>query len=156
MKKDYDFFVSKRNTPHLDLYTKLIGSFYFFVGTNFVLSFFYAKYHLELREEAICCLVLGLLMYSMIYDKTTDPLKGNRDLFTVVANGVVHAIWTFFMVYWLSFWALVIVYIIEMIYIIIVILKYFKPYKKQGKGERKRRCNGMTKKLSKGTKSSTK
>ena len=42
MKKYYDYYVNRRNTPHLDLYTKLIGMFYFWNGMNFILGSAYA------------------------------------------------------------------------------------------------------------------
>ena len=42
MKKDYDYYVNRKNTPHLDLYTKLIGMFYFWNGMNFILGSTYA------------------------------------------------------------------------------------------------------------------
>lgn len=130
MKKEYDFFVSKRNTPHLDLYTKLIGTFYFFIGTNFELSFLYSMYT-ERKESAGCCLFLGLLMYSMISDKTKDPRRENRGGIAVVFGGVVHAVCTFGVVYVLSFWMLVIVYIFEIVYVMKEILKYVKSQKKK-------------------------
>ena len=42
MKKDYDYYVNRKNTPHLDLCTKLIGMFYFWNGMNFILGSAYA------------------------------------------------------------------------------------------------------------------
>ena len=130
MKKEYDFFVNKRNTPHLDLYTKLIGIFYFFLGTNMELSFLYSKY-LEQQEYAGCCLVLGVLMYSMIFTNTKDPRREDRGLTAVVLDGVVHAVCTFGVAYVLSFRILVLVYIFEMIYVTKVVWKYFKFQKKK-------------------------
>lgn len=38
MKKGYDDYANRRNIPHLNLYTKLIGMFYFWTGTNFILG----------------------------------------------------------------------------------------------------------------------
>lgn len=129
MKKEYDFFVNRRNTPHLDLYTKLIGTFGFCLGTNFVLGFIYAMY-IEQREYAGCCLILGLLMYSMIGTKTKDPRREERSLVAVILGGIVHAICTFGIAYVLSFLVLVVVYIFEIIYVISITLKYFKHQKK--------------------------
>lgn len=125
MKKEYDFFVNKRNTPHLDLYTKLIGIFWFFWEL-----IIYSMY-IEQQECAGCCLFLGVLMYSMILHKTTDPIRGNRGLTAVVLGGIAHAVCTFGLVYALSFWILMVVYIFEMIYVTKVIWKYFKFQKKK-------------------------
>ena len=38
MKMGYDDYANRRNIPHLNLYTKLIGMFYFWTGTNFILG----------------------------------------------------------------------------------------------------------------------
>ena len=40
MKKGYDDYANRRNIPHLNLNTKLIGMFYFWTGTNFILGGF--------------------------------------------------------------------------------------------------------------------
>lgn len=65
MKKGYDDYANRRNIPHLNLYTKLIGMFYFWTGTNFILGGICALY-MDQKEYMVGGLFLGLLMYSMI------------------------------------------------------------------------------------------
>lgn len=132
MKKEYDFYVSRRNTPHLDLYTELLAVCYFFTGTNFAVSFCYGLY-INQRELAKGCLVLSLLMYSIISLKTTDLLRENRGLVAVVAGGVIHALSTLSMIYVFSFWILIVAYIIEVICVARIIRKYFKQFKRNKK-----------------------
>ena len=52
VKKYYDYYVNRRNTPHLDLYTKLIGMFYFWNGMNFILG---SAYALSIGQKKISC-----------------------------------------------------------------------------------------------------
>ena len=79
MKKDYDYYVNRKNTPHLDLYTKLIGMFYFWNGMNFILGSVYAL-SIGQKKLVVSGLFLGILMCSLIKDKTTDKRKNQRDL----------------------------------------------------------------------------
>ena len=79
MKKYYDYYVNRRNTPHLDLYTKLIGMFYFWNGMNFILGSAYAL-SIGQKKLAVSGLVLGILMCSLIKDKTTDKRKKSKRL----------------------------------------------------------------------------
>lgn len=91
MKKYYDYYVNRRNTPHLDLYTKLIGMFYFWNGMNFILGSAYAL-SIGQKKLAVSGLVLGILMCSLIKDKTTDKRKNQRDLKAVIGDGIIYAI----------------------------------------------------------------
>ena len=129
MQRRYDFFVNKRNTPHFKLYTKLIRSLSFCLGTNFLLGFIYATY-IEQREYAGCCMALGLLMYSMIGIKGKDPRRDMRGLFAVVMDWVTLTVCTVGVSYILLFRILMLVYMVEMIYVANIILKYFKFQKK--------------------------
>lgn len=85
--------------------------------------------YIKQKESAGGCLFLGLSMYSMISDKTKNPIRENRGLLAVVLDGVAHALCTCAMVYALSFWMLIIVYIFEMVYVIKVIINYFRSQK---------------------------
>ena len=129
MKKYYDYYVNRRNTPHLDLYTKLIGMFYFWNGMNFILGSAYAL-SIGQKKLAVSGLFLGILMCSLIKDKTTDKRKNQRDL-----KGIIYAICALGISYVLSFWLLLLVYILEMIYVAWVIFIYFK----QQNGQRSRK-----------------
>lgn len=91
MKKYYDYYVNRRNTPHLDLYTKLIGMFYFWNGMNFILGSAYAL-SIGQKKLAVSGLFLGILMCSLIKDKTTDKRKNQRDLKAVIGDGIIYAI----------------------------------------------------------------
>lgn len=91
MKKYYDYYVNRRNTPHLDLYTKLIGMFYFWNGMNFILGSAYAL-SIGQKKLAVSGLVLGILMCSLIKDKTTDKRKNQRDLKAVIGDGIIYTI----------------------------------------------------------------
>ena len=123
MGKKYDYYVSRRNTPHLDLYTRLIGMFYGFLGFNFLLVFLYAV-TLEEKGYNILYLVLSILMFSMISQKTKDPRRECRGLFAVVHRGCTWTIFTFAMIYFLHFF--VFIYLIEALAVTAVIMHYFK------------------------------
>lgn len=108
MKKDYDYYVNRKNTPHLDLYTKLIGMFYFWNGMNFILGSAYAL-SIGQKKLAVSGLFLGILMCSLIKDKTTDKRKNQRDLKAVIGDGIIYAICALGISYVLSFWLLLLV-----------------------------------------------
>lgn len=108
MKKYYDYYVNRRNTPHLDLYTKLIGMFYFWNGMNFILGSAYAL-SIGQKKLAVSGLFLGILMCSLIKDKTTDKRKNQRDLKAVIGDGIIYAICALGISYVLSFWLLLLV-----------------------------------------------
>lgn len=74
-------------------------------------------------------------MCSLIKDKTTDKRKNQRDLKAVIGDGIIYAICALGISYVLSFWLLLLVYILEMIYVAWVIFKYFK----QQNGQRSRK-----------------
>ena len=114
MKKDYDYYVNRKNTPHLDLYTKLIGMFYFWNGMNFILGSVYAL-SIGQKKLVVSGLFLGILMCSLIKDKTTDKRKNQRDLKAVIGDGIIYTICALEISYVLSFWLLLLVYILEMI-----------------------------------------
>jgi len=141
VKKYYDYYVNRRNTPHLDLYTKLIGMFYFWNGMNFILGSAYAL-SIGQKKLAVSGLVLGILMCSLIKDKTTDKRKNQRDLKAVIGDGIIYAICALGISYVLSFWLLLLVYILEMIYVAWVIFIYFKQQNGQRsrKQRRKKEC----------------
>ena len=109
MKKDYDYYVNRKNTPHLDLYTKLIGMFYFWNGMNFILGSVYAL-SIGQKKLVVSGLFLGILMCSLIKDKTTDKRKNQRDLKAVIGDGIIYAICALGISYVLSFWLLLLVY----------------------------------------------
>lgn len=104
MKKYYDYYANRRNTPHLDLYTKLIGMFYFWNGMNFILG---SAYALSIGQKKLA----------------------------VIGDGIIYAICALGISYVLSFWLLLLVYILEMIYVAWVIFIYFK----QQNGQRSRK-----------------
>ena len=108
MKKYYDYYVNRRNTPHLDLYTKLIGMFYFWNGMNFILGSVYAL-SIGQKKLVVSGLFLGILMCSLIKDKTTDKRKNQRDLKAVIGDGIIYAICALGISYVLSFWLLLLV-----------------------------------------------
>lgn len=108
MKKYYDYYVNRRNTPHLDLYTKLIGMFYFWNGMNFILGSAYAL-SIGQKKLAVSGLFLGILMCSLIKDKTTDKRKNQRDLKAVIGDGIIYTICALEISYVLSFWLLLLV-----------------------------------------------
>lgn len=137
MKKGYDDYANRRNIPHLNLYTKLIGMFYFWTGTNFILGGICALY-MDQKEYMVGGLFLGLLMYSMIKDKTRDIRKNQRDLVAVLGDGTVHAVCTFAVIYVLSFRLMIIVYIFEVFSVAVAVVRYFKQQKGQNLKKKRR------------------
>lgn len=108
--------------------------FYFWNGMNFILGSAYAL-SIGQKKLAVSGLFLGILMCSLIKDKTTDKRKNQRDLKAVIGDGIIYAICALGISYVLSFWLLLLVYILEMIYVAWVIFIYFK----QQNGQRSRK-----------------
>lgn len=130
MSKKCDFFVNKQNTPHLQLYTKLIGWFCGFTGLNFLLIFLYAKFQIN-NEYNILFLFLSILMFSSISDHINDPRKGNRDLKAVIAGGIVHCVCTIACSMYVKIWWLLIIYGVELLVVMLVAIQYFRQHKRK-------------------------
>lgn len=124
--KDYDYYVNKRNTRHLTLYTWLIGLFQLFLGINLFILFLHSKIVLQHNEMALCWLGLSILMFILIPLRVTDQRRQERDLLATVLDGILHSACTLFFVYLFSFWILFIIYVIEMLLIVGVMVKYFR------------------------------
>lgn len=129
MKKEYDFWANKRNIPHLELYTKLIGMFLGLLGVNFLLIYFYWKFILQ-YENAGLILVLSIIMFALVPTAMTDPQKANRDFVSVVSHGVLHGICTIGSVMVIHFWLLLIIYGFEILLVILLVVRYFKVNRK--------------------------
>lgn len=128
MKNEYDFWVNKRNTPHLVLYTKLLGVLGRCLAINFFVSSIYALY-IEQKKYAIGFVVLGVLIYSRIGTKLNDPRREERGLISVIMEAIMFTICTLGIVYSLEFFKLMFVYVFEIICVTNCILKYFKQNK---------------------------
>lgn len=87
--------------------------------------------YMDQKEYMVGGLFLGLLMYSMIKDKTRDIRKNQRDLVAVLGDGIVHAVCTFAVIYVLSFRLMIIVYIFEVFSVAVAVVRYFKQQKGQ-------------------------
>lgn len=129
MKKEYDFWANKRNIPHLELYTKLIGIFWGLLGVNFLMIFFYWKFILQYENSGLI-LVISIVMFALVPMAMTDSKKANRDLVAVVATGVAHGIFTIGSVLVTHFWLLLIIYGIEILLVILVVVRNFRINKK--------------------------
>ena len=129
MKKEYDFWSNKRNIPHLELYTKLIGIFWGLLGVNFLMIFFYWKFILQYENSGLI-LVLSIVMFALVPMAMTDSKKTNRDLVAVVAASVAHGIFTIGSVLVTHFWLLLIIYGIEILLVILVVVQNFRINKK--------------------------
>ena len=86
---------------------------------------------MDQKEYMVGGLFWGLLMYSMIKDKTRDIRKNQRDLVAVLGDGIVHAVCTFAVIYVLSFRLMIIVYIFEVFSVAVAVVRYFKQQKGQ-------------------------
>lgn len=125
--KNYDFFVSRRNTPNLKLYTWLIGMFYAFSGLNSLLSALVCR---ECDKETVFGgWLLGILMCLMVPLAVNDPRRENRNLGAVIATGLVHLGITIFLIIDFQFVFLAIVYVVEWAICIACII-YFRRNKK--------------------------
>lgn len=129
MKKEYEFWANKQNIPHLDLYTKVLKLFCGYTGFNFLLGFFYARFWGDFQYNVLL-LVLSIISFTGIYSKANDPRKQERDKNAVVLEGIFHSVCTFAVCYIVSFWILLIVYIIEIVHIAIIVKTYYRPRKK--------------------------
>lgn len=129
MKKEYDFWANKRNIPHLELYTKLIGIFWGLLGVNLLMIFFYWKYILQYEKSGLI-LILSIVMFVLVPMAMTDSKKTNRDLVAVVSTGAAHGIFTIGGVMVTHFWLLLIIYGIEILLVILVVIQNFRINKK--------------------------
>lgn len=125
MKKKYDDHADYRTIHYLDLYTKLLGMFWGSLGVNFFLVFLYWKFVLQYQHPYVM-LVPSIIMFAQAHTAMTDPIKGNRDLTAVIMDGVFHAMCTIGSVWLLHFWLLLVVYVIEILIVILLIVKFFK------------------------------
>lgn len=129
MKKEYDFWANKQNTPHLDLYTRLIKQICGYTSLNFLLAFIYARFWIKFQYD-ILFLILSVIMITTSFTKANDPRRQERSLFAVVCEGVIHALCTCAVCFMLSFWILLVIYILEIVHVVIIIKKYYRPNKK--------------------------
>lgn len=125
MKKKYDYYANYRTIHYLDLYTKLLGMFWGSLGVNFLLSFFYWKFVLQ-YEHPYVILVPSIIMFILTPLKMTDSRKGERDLTAVIIDGVIHGMLTIGGAWLLHFWLLLVIYVIEILIVILLIVKFFK------------------------------
>lgn len=129
MKKEYEFWASKQNIPHLDLYTKILKLFCGYTGFNFLLGFFYARFWGDFQYNVLF-LVLSIISFTGIYSKANDPRKQERDKNAVVFEGIFHSVCTFAVCYIVSFWILLIVYFLEIVHVAIIVKTYYRSRKK--------------------------
>ena len=127
MKKDYEFWVSKRNTPNLKLYTLLIGLSYGALAINIFIAFLYGKFKLNLEPNVCfyimlsCAVTIILTLVAII-----DPRKENRNFFTAVLCVLLHGICTVFIIALMKFWHMIIIYSIEIVIEVAFICAYHK------------------------------
>lgn len=125
MKKKYDDHADYRTIHYLDLYTKLLGMFWGSLGVNFFLVFLYWKFVLQYVHPYVM-LIPSILMFAQTHIEVTDPRKAFRDLTAVIRGGVVHGILTIGSAWLLHFWLLLVIYVIEILIVVLLIVKFFK------------------------------
>lgn len=124
MKKEYNSWENRHNIPNLDLYTRLQGMFYGFLGVNYLLVFFYARFVLKFKNNIMILFLSMLFLWSGI-DKKNDSRKGERELGSVIGDGIIYSIGTLIVVFLAYSWWLLVIFISQLISIIIVIWNYF-------------------------------
>lgn len=129
MKKEYNFYANKRNTPNLDLYTVLIGFAYGSMAFNCFITFIYAKFIIQ-WEYSHMCLVLSIILLILIPLTMKDPRKEDRGLFAVLCDYIMCTVLTFAIIvvgdiYWM-FW----LYIVEMFIASVISVHYIKNKKR--------------------------
>ena len=122
MKKDYDFFVSRRNTPNLKLYTRLIGLFYAFSGLNAILCVICQRVDEKLVFSVV---IIGIMLFLMVPTATKDPRRKSRNFGAVIATGLVHLEITIFLIIAFQFMLLAVIYVVEWVICIACII-YFR------------------------------
>lgn len=132
--KNYEYYVSRRNTPRLDLYTWLIGLAYGSIALNAIITLLICSSFKDrfLTVESIFALVLLPLC-------VTDPRKSHRGLARVISDMILLTVLTTVHAFYYSFWKLFIVYTFEMLLGILIIK--IKPWmfisKRRQKGNKK-------------------
>ena len=124
MKKSYNVFVSRRNTPNLDLYTRLIRLFYGFSGINPIITAIAC--FKSVSESTIYLCILGVIFLAAGHDDATSQLREKRNLTATVLAGIFHFLITLPLIIIFRFAFLAVIYVLEWIVCIGVILYYFR------------------------------
>lgn len=126
MKKEIDYWATKKNIPQLDLYTKLLKLFSFYEGLNLLLAFLYARIWniSQVKELTGMTLATSIVFFVRAYGRGTDPRKDMRNKAAVVREAVVHGVIALAMTYMVSSLSLLAAYILELVHVAIVINKY--------------------------------
>ena len=122
-----DFFANKQNTPHLKLYTWLVGLFYAFIGLNVLMSVCW--YQGNDTESVVLMCVLGIVMCMMVPVAIKDRRRDNRNIIAVIATGAVHLLITLVVLFLFRAYYLIIVYLVEWSVCGALIVFYFRKYK---------------------------
>ena len=127
MKKEYNEYANKRNIPNLELYTQLKGIFYGTSGLNLLLCFFQWKYTMVSESEyAVLFLMLSIAMFALTPLKMTDERRVERDLFSVILDGIVHGMCTITVIVLLHFKILLLLYIVEILIVIFLSIRNYR------------------------------
>ena len=123
--KKYDFFVNRQNTPHLDLYTKLLRIVHMYFGINLLLLAFYGIF---VAKFSYCSafFLISIVEFDSAVTGHKDLRKGQRDLTAVITTGMIYTLNTLGIAYLFSFEILGILYILQVLHLLFVIKKYFK------------------------------
>ena len=86
MKKDYDYYVSRRNTPNLELNTWLIGLFGGFSGFDAILPAIVCWE--DNRDQSFSSCLLGVALCLNVPRAVSDLRRENRNFLSVVIDGL--------------------------------------------------------------------
>lgn len=132
--KNYNYFVSRRNTPKLDLYTWLIGLAFGFMALNSIVTLFVCS---SLQDRLLVGESIFTLVAIPVY--VTDQRKSRRGLGAAISSIILLTVLTAVHVFYYSFWPLLIIYAVEILFGILVIK--IKPWmfsvKKKQEGSKK-------------------
>lgn len=125
MNKRYDFWINKRNTPNLKLYTQLAGVFYSTLGLNFLLCYLYGKYLLEV-EYAGLILLLSITIFMVTPVVMIDEKRKNRNLLAVITYGIMHGVCTIVSIILFHFVGLLLIYVLEIFLVIFLVIQNYR------------------------------
>lgn len=121
MKKYYDLWVNRRNTPNLDLYTCLIRLCYLFAGVNCALGAVFAcLLPVDLQETGVG---LSIICFIMSCLAPASPKKDDRGLVAVCGAGFIYVLFSIPVILMSGLWMLIIC-LFELVFLGIVIFRW--------------------------------
>lgn len=128
MKKDYEIYANDNNTPHLQLYKMHTRLAHVLSSLNFLIMSVYSFAFINDNKIALANLFFAFAVFSEGRTITKNELKKNNNLSTVIGCWIFCIAATVVFMCRIKFWWLILAYFIEMLFVVIKTIMYFKAY----------------------------